>query len=98
MIDHPERVTRLLDKLQPVLPLPARMTPELVATLAKYHKGITPACTIVAVNYAGDEAGLRANWLAQPSARSRSTPRSPTSASTRDCRRRETFLSIKSIA
>jgi hypothetical protein len=58
MIDHPERVTRLLDKLQPVLPLPARMTPELVATLAKYHKGITPACTIVAVNYAGDEGGI----------------------------------------
>jgi hypothetical protein len=47
MIDHPDRVARLLDRLQAVLPLPARMTPELVATLANNHTGITPACAIV---------------------------------------------------
>jgi hypothetical protein len=58
MIDHPDRVARLLDRLQAVLPLPARMTPELVATLANNHTGITPACAIVSVNYAGDEGGI----------------------------------------
>ena len=68
MIDHPERVAHLLDRLQPVLPLAARMTPELLATLAKDHEGITPACTIVAVNYAGDEGGIMCQ-LACPTAR-----------------------------
>jgi hypothetical protein len=58
MIDHPDRVERLLDRLQAVLPLPTRMTPELVATLAKDHTGLSPACAIVSVNYAGDEGGV----------------------------------------
>ena len=58
MIDHPDRVERLLNGLRAVLPLSTRMTPELVATLAKDHSGITPACAIVSVNYAGDEGGV----------------------------------------
>jgi hypothetical protein len=58
MIDQPDRVERLLGGLRAALPLPARMTPELVATLAKDHTGITPVCAIVSVNYAGDEGGV----------------------------------------
>ena len=46
MIDIRSGSQRLLDRLQPVLPLPARMTPELVAALGQGHEGITPACTI----------------------------------------------------
>ena len=33
MIDNPEQTERLLTRLQAALPVPARMTPELAATL-----------------------------------------------------------------
>ena len=33
MIDNPDQAERLLAKLQAALPMPARVTPELVATL-----------------------------------------------------------------
>jgi hypothetical protein len=33
MIDNPGQAERLLTRLQAVLPVPARMTPELAATL-----------------------------------------------------------------
>jgi hypothetical protein len=60
MIDNPDRVERLLAKLQAALPLPARVTPELAATLRANDPttNIPSACSITWVSYAGDEGGI----------------------------------------
>lgn len=60
MIDDPERVGRLLEVLRACLPAPARLTPELVATL-RVRQGMAlpdPHCRIVDVHYLGDEGGI----------------------------------------
>ena len=60
MIDNPEQAERLLTKLQAALPLPARMTPELAATLRTPGTAMEEptACSIIALHYAGDEGGI----------------------------------------
>ena len=64
MIDDAAQVERLLTKLEAALPLPARMTPELAATLKAQHLiNVTPpARTITWISYAGDEGGIMC-WL-----------------------------------
>jgi len=59
MIDSPQQVERLLAKVTEVLPMPARVTPELAATLRQPDLvAIPPTCLITSVNYAGDEGGI----------------------------------------
>ena len=50
----------LLTKLEAALPLSARMTPELAATLKTQHliNVIPSTCTITWISYAGDEGGI----------------------------------------
>ena len=56
MIDNPDQTERLLAKLDAALPVPARMAPELAASL----QAPNPAqdCTITWISYAGDEGGI----------------------------------------
>lgn len=60
MIDNPDQTERLLAKLNAVLPVPARMTPELTATLQARDPAheIPVSCTISGISYAGDEGGI----------------------------------------
>ena len=60
MIDNPTQAERLLSRLQAALPMPARMTSELTATLRTSETAteIPAACSIVALHYAGDEGGI----------------------------------------
>jgi hypothetical protein len=60
MIDNPDQTDRLLARLQAALPLPARMTPELAATLRTQSPAsdIPPTCSITWISYAGDEGGI----------------------------------------
>ena len=60
MIDNPGQAERLLARLRAELPVPARMTPELAATLHTPDAAmeIPVACSITAVHYAGDEGGI----------------------------------------
>ena len=60
MIDNPEQAERLLTRLQAALPLPARVTPELVATLQARNTEteIPLTCSITWISYAGDEGGI----------------------------------------
>ena len=60
MIDNPGQAEQLLIRLQAAPPVPARMTPELAATLRTPDTAmeIPAACSIIAVHYAGDEGGI----------------------------------------
>ncbi|CAA9269067.1 MAG: hypothetical protein AVDCRST_MAG08-3096 [uncultured Acetobacteraceae bacterium] len=60
MIDNPEATERLLARLQAALPVPARLTPELVAAVReqKPEIGIRPVCKVVGISHAGDEGGI----------------------------------------
>jgi hypothetical protein len=59
MIDHPETVERLIAKLNEALPIPARATPELQASLLGQIGGAVPAqCAITWIYYMGDEGGI----------------------------------------
>ena len=59
MIDHPDHVERLVDNLNAALPVPARVTPELQATLRKQNGIEVPAsCIVTWISYAGDEGGI----------------------------------------
>lgn len=60
MIDNPDQAGRLFAKLQAALPLPARMAPELAATLQSGAAvtPISPTCSITSISYAGDEGGV----------------------------------------
>ena len=60
MIDNPDQVERLLAELRAALPLPARMTPRLLATVQDQAPGTrqAAACRITRVDYAGDEGGI----------------------------------------
>ncbi len=59
MIDYPEQVERLMDRLGAALPIPARLTPEVQITL-RQQRGLTvPAdCSVTWISYAGDEGGI----------------------------------------
>jgi hypothetical protein len=60
MIDNLDQTDRLLARLQAALPLPARVTPELAATLQTKNTvtEIPSTCSITWITYAGDEAGI----------------------------------------
>ena len=60
MIDHPDRVDRLLARMRAALPLPARMTPRLLATMRDQDPAtpLAAACSVTRVDYAGDEGGI----------------------------------------
>lgn len=65
MIDDPERVGRLLEVLRACLPVPTRLTPELVAAL-RAQQGMAlpdPHCRIVVLHYLGDEGGIACGVL-----------------------------------
>ena len=59
MIDNAEK-TKHYSKLQAALPLPARATSELVATIQAKHPAtkISVDCSITEISYAGDEGGI----------------------------------------
>lgn len=60
MIDNPEVTESLLARLQAALPVPARLTPELVAALREQKPaiGVRPVCEVGWISYAGDEGGI----------------------------------------
>lgn len=60
MIDNPEKVDLLLIRIRAALPMPARMTPRLLATLREQNPDLAPsaACRVTRVDYAGDEGGI----------------------------------------
>jgi hypothetical protein len=60
MIDNPDQVEHLLQRLQNVLPLPAFGSPSLIASLREGSSTtkITPSCTVTRIDYAGDEGGI----------------------------------------
>jgi len=60
MIDNPDQAERLLARLQAALPLPARVTPELAATLQTKNIAteIPSTCSISWISYAGDQGGI----------------------------------------
>jgi hypothetical protein len=60
MIDNPISAMELFAHIEKVLPLPARLTPELRASLIEQNAAApVPAdCTITALHYMGDEGGI----------------------------------------
>ena len=60
MIDDPDQVERLLARMRAALPLPARMTPRLLATVRDQDPGtpLAAACSVTEVHHAGDEGGI----------------------------------------
>ena len=59
MIDHLENVERLLARLNEALPILARVTPELQASLGRQTGGTVPAqCAVTWITYMGDEGGI----------------------------------------
>ena len=60
MIDDPDQVDRLLDRMRAALPLPARMTPRLLATVRDQDPAtpLAAACSVTQIDYAGDEGGI----------------------------------------
>lgn len=59
MIDHPDQVERLMERLSAALPIPARVTPEVQLALKK-ERGVAmpPHCSVTWISYAGDEGGI----------------------------------------
>ena len=68
MIDNPDQTERLLAKLDAALPVPARMTPELAATLQARGPAQSRTITKMAGSYVGSTMLTRAT--APPSCRS----------------------------
>lgn len=59
MIDHIETVERLVAQLNEALPIPARIMPELQASLRQQAGGAVPAqCAVTWITYMGDEGGI----------------------------------------
>jgi hypothetical protein len=60
MIDDPISAMELLAQIEKALPLPARLTPELRASLTEQNATApVPAdCTITGLHYMGDEGGI----------------------------------------
>ena len=56
MIDHPDQVERLMERLSAALPIPARVTPEVQLALKK-ERGVAN-CRVTWISYAGDEGGI----------------------------------------
>ena len=59
MIDRPEQVERLMERLGTALPIPAHLTPEVQMTLRRQRGVTVPADRCVTwISYAGDEGGI----------------------------------------
>lgn len=60
MIDNPISAMELLAQIGKALPMPARLTPELRASLTDQNAAVPiPAdCTITGLHYMGDEGGI----------------------------------------
>jgi hypothetical protein len=59
MIDHRETVERVMAKLTDALPISARVTPELAASLrVQTGNAVPPQCAITWIYYMGDEGGI----------------------------------------
>jgi hypothetical protein len=59
MIDHLATVERLMAKLTDALPIPARVTPELAASLrGPAGTAVPPKCAVTWIYYMGDEGGI----------------------------------------
>ena len=59
MLDHPDQVERLMERLTAALPIPARVTPEVQMTLQQQRGLAMPAnCSVTWISYAGDEGGI----------------------------------------
>ena len=60
MIDNPDQVERLFNRLEAALPLPARFTPELAAMLQAQNEAssIPSTCSIIWIRNIGDEGGI----------------------------------------
>jgi hypothetical protein len=60
MIDNPLTAMELLEDLRDTLPLPARMTPELLSSIRNQNAAapISANCTIIGLHYMGDEGGI----------------------------------------
>jgi hypothetical protein len=60
MIDNPATAMDLLDQLLAALPVPARLTPEVRASLSSNNAGapVPPDGAITALHYMGDEGGI----------------------------------------
>ena len=87
MIDHPDQVERLMERLSAALPLPARVTPEVQLALKK-ERGVAmpPNCSVTWISYAGDEGGIVCRVEADiAKTEAGCSPPSPISASTRAC-------------
>lgn len=60
VIDNLDQTGRLLCKLEECLPLAARATPVLAASIREQSGGIevSPSCRVTRVHYLGDEGGI----------------------------------------
>ena len=60
MIDNPLQANLLVARLKAALPLPATMSPPLLAQLDEQAPGrdLSPQCEITGIHYAGDEGGI----------------------------------------
>jgi hypothetical protein len=60
MIDNPLTAMELLEQLETALPMSARLTPELRASLGNQNAGapMPPDGTITGLHYLGDEGGI----------------------------------------
>jgi hypothetical protein len=60
MIDDPEQVESLMQRMRSMLPLPAFATSRLLATLRDRGGAatITAPCTVTKIDYAGDGGGI----------------------------------------
>jgi hypothetical protein len=60
MIDNPRQTSRLIEELHAALPIPAVMTPELLASLRKEsgEPALPARCSVTDIHYLGDEGGI----------------------------------------
>jgi hypothetical protein len=61
MIDNPVMAMDLMGRLETALPVPARLTPEVQASLSSQSndgKPVTATCNIVGLHYMADEGGI----------------------------------------
>jgi hypothetical protein len=84
VIDHPEQVERLMERLGTALPIPARLTPEVQMTL-RQQRGVTMPvdCSVTWISYAGDDGGIVCRLEAPAETAEAVLPPSYTYASTR---------------
>jgi len=58
MIDNAAKVQRLIETIRAELPLEARMTSELMASLAKQTAAFVVSYKIMSIRYTGEEGGI----------------------------------------